>query len=173
MSRFAPPAPDERSALLGFLQQQRAALRFAVFGLTDEQAWSVPSTSELSLAGLLKHAAVTERRWVLAALAGRELPGLWPITDPGAEFQRAEGDTVDALLANWEKAAAETEEVVAALPSLDVPCANAQAAQWSARWVLLHLIEETARHAGHADVIRQSIDGAHSWELMAKAEGDG
>ncbi|MCX4745455.1 DinB family protein [Kitasatospora sp. NBC_01287] len=171
MPRFVPAVADERTALLAFLAQQRAALAHAVLGLTEEQAWSVPSASELSLAGLLKHGAVTERRWVVAALAGRPLPGLWPMTDPGADLTRAPGETVPALLAAYRRAAEETERIIAELPDLGVACANEQAAQWSARWVLLHLIEETARHAGHADVIRQSIDGAHAVELLARAEG--
>ncbi|WP_329569885.1 DinB family protein [Kitasatospora sp. NBC_01266] len=171
MPRFVPPVADERSALLAFLAQQRDGLRYALLGLTEDQAWSVPTASELSLGGLLKHTMVTERRWVVAALAGRPLPGLWPIEDPGADLRRAEGETVSSLLTEYQQAAEETEKIVLDLPDLDVPCATEQAAHWSARWVLLHLIEESARHAGHADVIRQSIDGAHAADLLARAEG--
>ncbi|GAA1948803.1 DinB family protein [Kitasatospora viridis] len=165
MPDFVPPVADERSALLGYLGKQRDGLLAAVGGLTEEQAWSVPSASELSLAGLLKHGAVTERRWVQAGLLGRALPELWPIVDPAGEFRREDGDTVARLLTAYREVGAETERTVAELASMDVPCLLPEAAQWSARWVLLHLIEETARHAGHADVIRQSIDGAHAADL--------
>ncbi|MDH6118289.1 hypothetical protein ABH930_001289 [Kitasatospora sp. GAS204A] len=171
MPRFVPPVADESTALLAFLAQQRSALRYSVLGLTEDQVWSVPTVSELSLGGLLKHTTVTERRWVVAALAGRPLPGLWPIEDSGADLRRAEGETTGGLLAAYQQAAEETEKIIIDLPDLGVGCANEQAAHWSARWVLLHLIEETARHAGHADVIRQSIDGAHAADLLARAEG--
>jgi uncharacterized damage-inducible protein DinB len=165
MPAFVPPVTDERSALLAFLDQQRAAVRSTLRGLDEEQAVKTPSASALSLAGLLKHVVRTERRWVVAALAGRPLPGLWPIVDFDADFRLAPGETVQSLLDAYTETARETEEVVSSLLNLDVPCAQEQAAQWSARWVLLHMIEETARHAGHADVIRESLDGSTARDL--------
>ena len=79
MPLFARPVTDERDSLLIFLAQQRAALRASVLGLTDEQTRATPAASGLSLGGLIKHAARTERRWVIAGIAGQPLPGLWPI----------------------------------------------------------------------------------------------
>ncbi|MGH8905508.1 MAG: DinB family protein [Egibacteraceae bacterium] len=169
---------DERDGLLAFLAAQRNALRIAVHGLTDEQAASKPSASGLSLAGLIKHVARTERRWIVVGVAQRALPELWPIQDWDAEFRIEEGEAVTGLLDMYEAVAEETESIVAEIPDLGMPVPVPDGAPWvpddagwSARWVLLHLIEETARHAGHADIIRESLDGATAFPLMAAAEG--
>lgn len=168
MPLLIPPVADERSALLNFLDQQRYHLRLSVTGLTEAQVRATPSASEMSLGALLKHVASTERRWVLAALLGRT-DGLWPVPDWHAEWQLTEDDTVEALLAFYAEVAAETAEIVAGI-DLDQPCAVEQAAHWSARWVLFHLIEETACHAGHADIIRESVDGTTFGQLLEQAE---
>lgn len=170
MPMFVPPVPDERAALLAFLAQQRDALRAAVRALSEEQAAAVPSASSLSLAALIKHVTRTERRWAVVAVAGRPLPGLWPVEDWAADFRLEEGETLEALLAAYAAAAEETESIVAEVEDLGQPCAKPDSAQWSVRWVLLHLIEETARHAGHADIIRESLDGATAGKLMVAAE---
>ena len=98
MPYFAGPVADERDALLTFLAVPRAALRAAVFGLTDEQARSRPAASALCLGGLVKHAARTERRWVVAGIAGQPLPGLWPIEDWPADFQLTGEESLDGVL---------------------------------------------------------------------------
>lgn len=163
---FADIRPDERGQLLEYLRVQRAALAGALSGLTEEQARSTPSASEMSLAALLKHLTAVERRWVLASIAGRPA-GVWPVADWDAEWQLTDADTVPALLAGYAAAAAETEEVVAGVPDLGADCHGPEGEQPpTVRWVLLHLLEETARHAGHADVIRESIDGAHVEDLV-------
>ncbi|SHG61112.1 DinB family protein [Streptoalloteichus hindustanus] len=168
MPNLVGPVPDERSALLAFLDRQRVALRATLDGLTEEQARATPSASSLSLAGLLRHVIRTERRWVVAGLAGRPLPGLWPIEGWGeVEFAPTEADTVPALLDAYEAAAKETAEIVAGVEDLGQACAAPECAHWSARWVLHHLIEETARHAGHADIIRESLDGATGLDQRA------
>jgi hypothetical protein len=155
-----PTGTDERAALLTFLASQRDALIAAVQGLTDADAGKTSTASALSPLALLRHANRTERRWVLAALAGQELPGEWPPEDWSKEFVLDPDDSIADCVAAYHETARGTEEVVNALESLDVLCRNEQAVQWNARWVLLHLIEETARHAGHADIIRESLDGA-------------
>ncbi|AHH97832.1 DinB family protein [Kutzneria viridogrisea] len=163
---MVPPISDERSGLLTFLAKQRAAVRATVRGLSEQQARKAASASDLSPLSVLRHVSRSERRWVVAGLAGRPLPGLWPITDWENEFVLDESDTVARWLADYEETARLTEQIVAELPSLDVPCALPEAAQWSARWVLLHLIEETARHAGHADIVRECLDGAKAHQLV-------
>jgi hypothetical protein len=155
-----PTGTDERAALLTFLTNQRDALMAAVQGLTNADAGKTSTASALSPLALLRHANRTERRWVLAALAGQELPGEWPPADWSKEFVLDPEDTIAASIAAYRETARGTEEIVNSLESLDVPCRNEQAAPFNARWVLLHLIEETARHAGHADIIRESLDGA-------------
>ena len=166
---------DERETLLGFLDRQRAGLRHAVYGLTGSEARRTPSASALSVAGLLKHAASVEREW--AALVQRRHPGA-DVATHLASFQCGETPLED-LLADYARACAETDAVILDTKSLDdpvpvphdVPWFPKDVEAWTVRWVLLHLIEETARHAGHADVVRESLDGAQSVELLAAAEG--
>jgi uncharacterized damage-inducible protein DinB len=167
---------DERGALLSFLAEQRGGIRRALLGLTDEQASSRPSTSELSLAGLLKHVAETEQGWV--ARAKGEEPVVKRDESNWHEcFELVGDETVESQLAYWEKVAADTEAFIRTVPSLDdtFPLPNDP---WfppdervSMRWVALHLIRETARHAGHADIIRESLDGATAFELVATEQG--
>ncbi|WP_217234985.1 DinB family protein [Streptomyces sp. AC555_RSS877] len=167
---------DERGALLSFLAEQRGGIRRALLGLTDEQASSRPSASELTLAGLLKHVAEVEQGWV--ARAKGEAPAVKRDESNWDECFRLAGDeTVESQLAYWEQVAADTEAYVRAVPSLDdtFPLPNEP---WfppdesvSVRWLVLHLIRETARHAGHADIIRESLDGASAWDLVAKEQG--
>jgi uncharacterized damage-inducible protein DinB len=159
MPVFPESTPDEATQLLRFLDGQRQGLRAAVAGLTEDQARSTPTASSMSLAGLVKHVTAVERRWVLAAIADRP-EGVWPVADWDAEWQLQPADTVEHLLAAFAAAAEKTATVVAQVADLGAPCPQPESAEFSVRWVLLHLIEEHARHAGHADVLRESIDGA-------------
>jgi uncharacterized damage-inducible protein DinB len=166
-------AMSERDELLEVLAAQRIALRNAVRRLSAEQAAATPTASELCLGGLIKHSARTERGWVAVRLAGR--PDVDPVSADSwsAEFHLSGDETVEGYLARYEEIAAETEEIIRALPNLDVEIKLPEApwyppnATWSARRILLHLIAETGRHAGHADIIRESIDGATAYELIA------
>jgi len=168
MDAEVPPVPDERSGLLAFLAQQRRVLRHAAHGLTEEQLRATPSVSALSVGALLKHVTFTERGWI-DRIAGRPDPTTSP--DYDRQFDLSESDTLANLLAEWDTVAAETETTIAGVEDLSrpVPVPRYTDAR-SVRWVLLHLIEETARHAGHADIIRESIDGATWSELLAAAE---
>lgn len=166
---------DEREALLAFLQHQREGLRIATYGLTDDQARSAPSASTLSLAGLIHHAAVVERNWIGILQSANKPNGP---AEHVASFQPGE-QTLDELLASYQEAAEAMDAAVLAVPDLDflapvpagVPWFPKDIEAWTARWIVLHLVEETARHAGHADVIRESVDGAQAVELRAAAEG--
>jgi len=174
-----PPVIDERDALLTFLSQQRDALRFAVFGLTDAQAASRPSASELTLGGLVKHVALAEHHWMVKFVQQRSTAHFFATDEYERGFQLDRGETLADVLARYDDVAAETEKIVAGLPDLGVPLTPTPTGiSWlpaglvySPRWVLFHLIEETARHAGHADIIRESLDGGTCWALMAAAEG--
>ncbi|MET9697135.1 DinB family protein [Streptomyces sp. NPDC006529] len=167
---------DERGALLSFIEAQRGGLRRSVLGLTEEQAASRPSASELSLSGLLKHVAETELSWLRMA---QQRPNekqrnrdTWPDS-----FRLVDGESVGAVLEFWDGVVAELEKFVRDLPSLDdtFPLPSQpwfpKEGRVSMRWLLLHLIEEHARHAGHADVIRESLDGKTAFELVAQASG--
>ena len=171
------PVDDERQGLLGFLAQQRYALHLAGHGLTDDQARTVPVASALSVGGLIKHTATTERGWIDIML---QRPG----EGGGAEeymanFRLGPDETLAGVLALYDEVARETEEAVAGIEDLGrpvpvpkgVPWFPQDVDAWSVRWVLLHLIEETARHTGHADIIREAVDGASAMSLMAAAEG--
>ncbi|WP_197321445.1 DinB family protein [Saccharomonospora sp. NB11] len=166
------PVADEREGLLDYLAQQRYVLCLAAYGLTDQQIRETPTVSALSVGGILKHVCRTERVWIDLVC------GLGP-TDPGDDLRLAPDETLADLIAEYERVATRTEEVVEGIEDLgepvpvprDVPWFPADVEAWSVRWVLLHLIEETARHAGHADILRESIDGATALPLMAAAEG--
>ncbi|MFD4374201.1 DinB family protein [Streptomyces sp. NPDC058486] len=174
MVAFVPvEAPgDERGAFLNFVEVQRAALRRSLLGLTEEQAASRPSASELSLSGLVKHVAEVELNWLRLAQQKpnerQRSEGTW-----GEGFRLVDGETIPEVLAFWGGVAKETEEFVRTAPSLDdtFPLPPApwfpENGRVSVRWMLLHLVQEMGRHAGHADVIRESLDGKGSFDLIA------
>lgn len=165
-------APGERADLLKQLAKQRHFLRFTVRDLTDEQAAERTTASELCLGGLIKHVTAMEQQWAHFILEGPSAMGHWEesgvIDDYLAAFRMLEGETVAGILLDYEKVAGRTDELIATLPDLDVSHPLPEApwfepgAHWSARRVLLHVIAETAQHSGHADIIRESLDGAKS-----------
>jgi uncharacterized damage-inducible protein DinB len=171
-----PPIADEREGLLAYLAQQRQLLRIAVHGLTEEQARATPSASTLSLGGLVKHVALTERGWIDTML---QRPGQRSADDYMAAFVLRPDESLAGVLDLYAGVARQTEAEIAAIADLGqpvpvpkgVPWFPADVEAWSVRWVLLHLIEETARHVGHADIIRESLDGATAIPLMAAVEG--
>ncbi len=143
---------DERETLGALLQYQRESLVRKVTGVSDEQARMALVPSGTNLLWLAKHLARAETIWVQVRFAGRS------VTVPDDDI-RAD-DTVASALAAYRRAWAATDAVVAATPSLDLRCRGvADGAPVNLRWVLMHLLEETARHAGHADVLREMIDG--------------
>jgi uncharacterized damage-inducible protein DinB len=176
----APPLPDERELLLAYINQQRDGIRFAAFGLTDEQARLTPTAGTLSIGGLVKHVTEMERGWIDMVLQ-RDRGGTREEQQAGYEdaFRLGPDETLAGALAALDDVAEETEVVVLGIVDLDRPVPVPQGVPWfpddveawSVRWVLLHLIEEIARHAGHADMVREAIDGATMFELMAAAEG--
>ncbi|MET7639669.1 DinB family protein [Streptomyces sp. NPDC005438] len=167
----AEPHGDEKWALLEYLEVQRTGLRLAAHGLTEEQATSTPSASELSVAGVIKHAAWGEKGWVVRMRGERQRSFQDQMQDWENSFRLLEGETVASVLEFWDEVRRETEEAVRAVPSLNDTFDN-PAVPWdpeggprSWRWGLLHLLEEFARHAGHADVIRETIDSKISHDL--------
>jgi hypothetical protein len=171
------PVADEREGLLAFLAQQRYGLRLAAHGLTDEQARVAPTASTLSIGGLIKHVAATERSWMDTLLQRPSQNG--GEADYVTGFTMTAGETLAGILHSYRQAAQETEEIIAGIADLGqpvpvpkgVPWFPDDVDAWSVRWVLLHLIEETGRHAGHADILRECLDGATAMPLMAAAEG--
>ncbi|HEY4005293.1 MAG TPA: DinB family protein [Pseudonocardia sp.] len=168
----------ERADLLSTLAQHRFFLRNTTLGLTDEQVGLRTTVSELCLGGLVKHVALGELKWVDFILEGPSAMASggkdwadWDESDYAeysAAFQMQPGETLAGVLEEYERVARRTAEVVASLPDLDVshPLPRAPwfepGASWSARRALLHIVAETAQHAGHADIIREALDGAKS-----------
>jgi len=177
MSGDVPPVADEREGLIGYLGQQRYVLRITAYGLNEEQARATPTPSALSVGGLIKHLAAAERSWMDTVLQRKRDFG--SADDYLEGFHLGPDDTLDSVLDDYAAAATETDQIIDSIPDLgqavpvpkDVPWFPKDVDAWSVRWVLLHLIEETARHAGHADIIREAIDGATGFPLMAAVEG--
>ena len=169
-----PHSDDEKALLLAYINQQRDGIRNAAYGLTEEQIRLAPTVSSLTIGGLIKHVTATERGWIADVL---QQPTGQDVESYGADFQVGPDDTLAELLADLDRAAAETEAALADLdlshpvPVPDEPWFPDDVDAWTVRWVLVHLVEEIARHAGHADILRESIDGATMYELMAGREG--
>jgi uncharacterized damage-inducible protein DinB len=176
MPMNAPLISDERQGLLGFLEHQRQALRNAAYGLSEDQARHRPTASELSLGGLVKHLLYGEVTWT-DRMESRAVDEDRAFEDYMASFVLGDDETLAGVLQQYREASARTDAVVAGIDDLGrrVPL---PVAPWypdpegcTVRWILLHLVEETARHAGHADILREALDGAQGGPLMAAAEG--
>ncbi len=160
----------ERTDLLETLAQHRGFLRYTVQGLDDEQATRRTTASELCLGGIIKHVTAVEKHWAGFIEHG---PATTGTEDLEAEYEQhadgfrvLPGETLALLLRQYEEAAGETDKLVTELSSLDAsqPLPSAPwfepGKRWTARRVFLHILAETAQHAGHADIIRESLDGA-------------
>jgi Protein of unknown function (DUF664) len=157
---LAPFRSAERDTLTGFLDFQRATLATKCEGLTEAQlrAQTVPP-SPLSLLGLVRHLAEVEANWFRPLLAGEPMGGIWaPGLDIEVAFREAETASVDEAFSRWNAECEHAAALVAAAPSLDIE-GDRGGERFSLRWVLTHLIEEYARHNGHADLLRERIDG--------------
>ena len=174
------PVAGERQALLEYLDFQHTAFLAASHGLTDDQARSTPTVSALSISGLIKHVTLMEYSWTLTVAAPADP---FPAEDPRslvgmmADYENKEAvrddESLASLLAMYNEQNAETIQVFTEADldvTTEVPPHLGElypdTCEWTVRWVLLHIIEECARHAGQADIIRESIDGATMYELL-------
>jgi hypothetical protein len=143
---------DERTALLGFLQRQRELVVWKMKDATDDVLRSTSTPTGLTLHGIMRHLAAVERSWIQCDFADEEeLPYTWTESGPDGEPAR-----MGQLMCNYIGESARSDAVIAAAPSLDMVSAKGG---FSLRWILLHLIEETARHLGHIDLLREQADG--------------
>lgn len=159
------PAGPEATLLVQYLDYQRETLLSKTDGLTHAQLAQKHTPSELTLAGLLHHLALVEEDWMEARFFGLDDRDPWAgvdwEADPDWEFRTAVDLAPEQLRQRYRLACERSRQVVADATSLEQLSAQAlgDGQHFSLRWVLLHLIEETARHAGHADMLREAIDG--------------
>jgi uncharacterized damage-inducible protein DinB len=170
-SRVDPPLrAGEGETLLAYLDYHRETLRLKTAGLTQEQLAATAAASSMTLGGMLKHLALVEDHWFNVVFLGRDQAEMWQDVDwdadPDWEWHSAGADSPEALRALLDAAVASSDEVVRdaltrpdGLDALSERESRRAEGRFSLRWIVVHMIEEYARHNGHADLIRESIDG--------------
>ncbi|HEU4568133.1 MAG TPA: DinB family protein [Marmoricola sp.] len=160
--REPPLEGDERQTLLGFLDYQRATFAWKCGELSDEQLRVSLPPSAMTLGGMMKHLAVVEDWWFTEVVGEQPTPEPWAgvdwDADPDWEWRTAADDTGADLRATWEASVARSRSVMQDVTDLAATHPTPRR-RMSVRWVLAHMVEEYARHNGHADLIRESIDG--------------
>ncbi|MEV0250108.1 DUF664 domain-containing protein [Nocardia sp. NPDC050712] len=158
---------QEREDLIAILAEQRELFKITVRGLDEEQARKRTTVSELTLGGLLHHLNNCERHWT-KVIVDRDENAAMDVAAFGGEYVMAPGETVAELLAAWDAAAVATAELIRTVDSLDTsiptptnPWVEGQVWQ-SVRTTFLHILREVSQHAGHADIIREELDGQNS-----------
>ncbi|MDN5594150.1 DinB family protein [Brevibacterium aurantiacum] len=159
-------APNERQGLEEFLDYYREVMRRKVIGLDSAALNKTVAASSLTLGGIIKHLSLVEEQWFVEDILGQELSEPWASIDWQADrdwdFESASADTPDYLLTLHAEACEQSRQILAGIDDLDTLVARVPSSgdRFNVRWVLIHMIEEYARHVGHADLIRESIDGA-------------
>ena len=178
MALHVPPVANETDAIHAFLAQSQDAFRVLLHGLTSRQASIAPSASSLSVGGLVRHVTSVQRTWLAGAEAAPDLPaGSGDVDDYFEGFTFREGDSLGDLLAAFDDVSAAVLDGVrrldldAPVPVPDAPWFPQDVEAWSVRWVWWHLVEELTRHAGHGDIIRETVDGATMYSLVAARDG--
>lgn len=155
---------DPIQIVSGFHRFLRETLIWKASGLTDGQGRWSPVESGTCLLSLIKHSINVERYWISDYIAGEAVMYDWTAADPNAEWTLASTDTFAGLIAEWGEEATRTDAILASLSAVDwerVPSTEAAAKRgFSIGWVLTHMVEEVGRHCGHADLIREMIDGS-------------
>jgi hypothetical protein len=170
MSTDSFSTATERDALQSYLNEMREALIRKVDGLSEQDARRASTVSSLSLLAILKHSAVWERRWFQVVFAGRPDADGWPAVrgEPDGTFALGDDDTVASVLADYRAQIAASRDILAA-GDLEARCTLSDLVDKNLRWVAMHMIQETARHAGHADIIREAIDGSRGHRARLSA----
>lgn len=178
MGFLTPTGSGEHELLRTFVLQQLAQLRTTVVGLSDEQARSTPTVSAFNLTALLLHTGPVAVYYSASAAAAPNPPQLpEDVEDSHIDSLVDDQRSLAEVLALFDRCVALTAENIDAIADLSAPVPTPPApwipkdlTHWEARWCLLHLIGELARHAGHADIIRETIDGKGAFELNDLAE---
>jgi predicted enzyme related to lactoylglutathione lyase len=181
MALHVPPVANETDAIAAFLGQSQDAFRVLLHGLSPRQAALAPSASSLSLGGLVKHVTDVQRSWLASAVAAPAVPpqddGDGGVDDYLDGFTFTESDSLDDLMTAFDAVSAGVLDAVRRLdldipvPVPDAPWFPKDVDAWSVRWVWWHLVEELTRHAGHGDIVRETVDGATMYSLVAARDG--
>jgi uncharacterized damage-inducible protein DinB len=166
IERVDPPlAGDEAATLLGFLTYHRDTLRRKVDGLTAEQLAATLAPSTMTLGGMVKHLTFVEHWWFACTFLGREYAEPWASvdwkSDADWDWHSAVDDAPEQLRALFDAECAASDAIIAGADDLGQLSVRSdrEGTHFSLRWIMVHMIEEYARHNGHADLIRESIDG--------------
>jgi len=178
------PVTSEKDGLIAYVGQQLDLFRSVAYGLTDEQARATPTPSTLSVGALLKHVTAMSHGWAQRVEYAPEPPPpdgrsfSERMAAHQQEFSMGPEETLAEVLARYDTQAEDTLRILESAEfdtpvpvPRDAPWFPKDLEAWSVRWVALHLVEEIARHLGHADIIREAVDGATMYELVAGREG--
>lgn len=157
-----PYTGAEKESLKVSLDRHRDAVLWKLEGLGDDDLRRPLVPSGTSLLGLVKHLAYVERSWFQGVWDGQEVSFPWTTEDPDADWRIEPGETTGDVLAFYQAECDRSREIVAGASSLDEIIEHPRRQGWklSRRWILIHMVEETARHVGHADILREQLDGA-------------
>jgi uncharacterized damage-inducible protein DinB len=161
---YTPPAADERAMLTAFLDYQRATIEMKVDGIDDAQARTCVEPSDISLLGIVRHLTEVERNWFRNRFLAEDAPSYYRSeSDTDGDWHAGPDDTLEDAVALYRAECERARAIVRNTSSLDD---ESKVRIWwkndepvTLRWILVHMIEETARHAGHADLLRERIDG--------------
>lgn len=161
-TRTEPPhRGDEKDTLLGFLYFLRETIHAKCAGLSDEQMRLTPTVSSMNLLGMVKHLTIVERYWFQGVFLDADVDLPWSAEDPDGDWRTHESDTAGAALDAYAAECQISDQILRDHDLSELAAwATSEDERRSLRWILVHMIEETARHAGHADILRESIDGA-------------
>jgi hypothetical protein len=158
-----PKAADERTMLTTFLEYERTVFLRKIAGLGEDDLRRVMTASGLTLLGMLKHLGYVERWWFRVAFAGEDVPLAWSEEDRDADWHTQPHERAVGLLSFYEGEVAESRRIMEAA-SLDEVAADPRVDGATLRWIMFHMVEEYARHLGHADLMREGIDGKTGFE---------
>jgi uncharacterized damage-inducible protein DinB len=155
----APLAGDETATLTGFLDHYRGVLLSLADGLSDDALRHSLVPSGTTILGMIKHLAYVERGWFREVFAGEDVPYPFPDDDPDADLRIETDERTSDVLALYQDECELSRKIVASASSLEERARQPGRDEYSLRWILVHMIEETARHAGHADILREQLGG--------------
>ncbi len=156
-----PKGGSEKETLRAFLNKNRAVVVWKVDGVSDDDARRPMVDSGTSLIGLVKHLAWVERWWFEEVFAGRPVPDFpWTDADPDADLRAEPADTVDGIVDMYKRHVRLVDEIIDGATIDQLSAGDRDGIRFGLRWILGHMIEETARHAGHADILREMVDGS-------------